>query len=146
MQAYFTQWAAAGTEEERKLTRTLIITIGNSNLLHRIIYQGEKLRVHPCPVCEGSWSGLHCDAGLCGGCGWLPNPPWLENKPDLDGTKVYVVTVSDDGEGVRDSCASIHGTEGAGKAAEKEERKGSWDEVKLFEWTVGVIGSEKRVT
>jgi len=54
--------------------------IHKSNLLHRLLYQGQKLRSRPCPEHKGTWSGCHWEALPCG-CqdgsnvtGWLPEP------------------------------------------------------------------------
>ena len=49
----------------------VFVQIMKSNLLHRLIYQGEKLRTVPCPEHKGKWSGLYgpCE---CGFTGWLP--------------------------------------------------------------------------
>ncbi len=57
--------------------------IEKSNLLWRLIYAGERLRIHPCPIHLGHWSGWlreHCPAGCTLGInttGWLPpdRPP-----------------------------------------------------------------------
>jgi len=53
--------------------------IHKSNLLHRLLYQGQRLRSRPCPEHKGTWSGCHWEALPCG-CqdganvtGWLPN-------------------------------------------------------------------------
>lgn len=51
------------------------IDLSKSNLLWRMIYNGEKLRLNPCPIHKGKWSGYSFD-GCFVGCeesGWLPN-------------------------------------------------------------------------
>jgi len=64
----------------------LHLGINKSNLLWRVLYQGEAIRATPCPTHQGRWSGLdagkapqgipqdewgpHCE---CGMTGWLKN-------------------------------------------------------------------------
>ena len=54
--------------------------IRKSNLLHRLLYQGEKIRTGMCPIHKGRWSGcLPLEDMTCGGVcanghnvtGWL---------------------------------------------------------------------------
>ncbi len=52
------------------------LAISKSNLLHRLLYDGEQLRKRECPEHKGKWSGLEfpespCVHG-CGLSGWLP--------------------------------------------------------------------------
>ena len=56
------------------------LAIRKSNLLARLIYDGQKLRSQPCPVHKGHWSGCVFEDPGCG-CvsggnvtGWLPEP------------------------------------------------------------------------
>lgn len=58
---------------------SLEIPISKSNLLHRLIYLGEELRLTPCPEHKGRWSGCgdECEYGCNSGMnvtGWIPNP------------------------------------------------------------------------
>ena len=66
-------------QKRRRSVTTLRMAIHKSDLLYRLIYMGEKLRVYPCPLCKGEWQ-FQCYAHLCGGTGWLPNPPWMEEE------------------------------------------------------------------
>lgn len=51
------------------------IAIEKSNLLYRLLYLGESLRIAPCPQHKGHWSG---DFGSClYGCGMTG---WLREK------------------------------------------------------------------
>ena len=57
----------------------IVRDIMKSNLLYRLIYDGQPLRVRPCPTHKGRWSGCHaepCPDGCSDGgnvTGWLPN-------------------------------------------------------------------------
>lgn len=57
---------------------TIMRDIMKSNLLYRLIYEGQKLRSVPCPTHQGSWSGCvpePCPDGCSDGSnvtGWLP--------------------------------------------------------------------------
>lgn len=52
--------------------------ITKSNLLARLLYNGEKLRTRECPEHKGKWSGIEWTDNRCPhGCqltGWLPEP------------------------------------------------------------------------
>lgn len=61
----------------------LELPISKSNLLHRLIYAGEPLRLTPCPEHKGHWVGCSFGGNECEyGCdstngnitGWIPNP------------------------------------------------------------------------
>jgi len=53
----------------------IITDIEKSNLLWRLIYNGEELRTEKCPKHEGRWSGYSFEGCVygCGETGWLPN-------------------------------------------------------------------------
>lgn len=76
---------ALGLDTEEEWSRVLSalncleIPIAKSNLLHRLIYIGEPLRLTPCPEHKGHWSGCgdECEYGCNSGSnvtGWIPNP------------------------------------------------------------------------
>lgn len=47
--------------------------IKKSNLLYRLLYKKEPLRIEECPEHKGKYSGIEkCSRG-CEGTGWLPN-------------------------------------------------------------------------
>jgi hypothetical protein len=53
--------------------------VAKSNLLARLLYEGEELRTEPCPVHKGRWSGCAWGDDACPHCmsgsnitGWLP--------------------------------------------------------------------------
>lgn len=57
-------------------------SIKKSNLLARLIYNGEKLRTKECPEHKGEWNGHAMLTGCahhCDGTGWLREPG--ENAP-----------------------------------------------------------------
>lgn len=61
---------------------SIIAHAGKSNMLARLLYSREPLRVQRCPQHDGRWSGLEwsddrCPHG-CGLTGWLP----LDNPAD----------------------------------------------------------------
>lgn len=71
-----------GPIERAKTISQVFLWIRKSDLLDRLLYQGQKLRTERCPVHDGRWSGLehptnYCEHG-CGFTGWLPEP---EDKP-----------------------------------------------------------------
>ncbi len=63
-------------EEFARHWRFIHLALTKSNLLHRLIYLGEKLRTRQCPVHMGRWSGCGqnciCNSGM-NVTGWLPN-------------------------------------------------------------------------
>lgn len=75
------QWAKAKYKAEGYAGHIsgLHTAIDKSCLLWRLIYAGEKLRVRPCPIHKGKWSGCTvepCKAGCSFGSnvtGWLAN-------------------------------------------------------------------------
>lgn len=58
----------------------VFLMVRKSNLLHRLIYQGQAIRTVPCPTHKGTWSGCTWAAGAercacvdgCNVTGWLP--------------------------------------------------------------------------
>lgn len=64
----------------REAFASVRISIVKSNLLARLIYDGQKLRTRQCPIHKGTWSGCvpePCEAGCSDGMnltGWLPEP------------------------------------------------------------------------
>lgn len=58
--------------------------IKKSNLLWRLIYEGEELRTEPCPQCNGEWNGQvmigtqKCQSA-CEDIGWLHKGWQLKN-------------------------------------------------------------------
>lgn len=81
------QATRTGDANDRKFAESVnhvFLQISKSNLLHRLIYQGESLRTEPCPVHKGRWSGCvwnddpcPCQATQAGSfginvTGWLP--------------------------------------------------------------------------
>jgi hypothetical protein len=48
--------------------RSVSLHIAKSNLLARLVYQGEELRPDPCPVHKGHWSGCVWGEGRCPHC------------------------------------------------------------------------------
>jgi hypothetical protein len=61
--------------DERAHYNRLSIDLGKSDLLWRMIYNGEQLRSMKCPIHVGRWSGFSfdgCHVG-CGETGWIPN-------------------------------------------------------------------------
>lgn len=64
-----------GKDYHRQL-QFIEIDIEKSDLLFRLIYQGQKLRTQKCSIHKGKWSGIpfpgdECPEG-CGHTGWLP--------------------------------------------------------------------------
>lgn len=94
--------------------RHIFRQISKSNLLARILYNGEKVRTRTCPEHKGRWSGVEWSESRCPhGCqltGWLPEPK-DEGKP-LPG--VQAVRLMPVGEGkatvVRDVDGATLGT------------------------------------
>lgn len=69
---YKEQPALSPPEWMRHLTM-IRLSIRKSNLLYRLIYCGEPLRLRKCPLHNGEWSGIEdCEHG-CHSTGWLPN-------------------------------------------------------------------------
>ena|SRR5258705_9447945 len=68
----------ADSQPEGSFLALLSADAPKSCLLFRLIYAGERLRTHPCPIHKGRWSG--CSTEPCpAGCssegnvtGWLP--------------------------------------------------------------------------
>lgn len=62
----------------------VLIHIRKSNLLCRLIYKGQALRLRPCPEHKGKWVGVRlepCPHGCSDGynvTGWLPEQPASE--------------------------------------------------------------------
>ena len=59
-------------------TAIVFLAISKSNLLARLLYEGEQLRAEKCPVHEGKWSGCTWGDGKCPHCmsgsnvtGWI---------------------------------------------------------------------------
>lgn len=50
----------------------ILIDVQKSNLLYRLIYQGEPLRSKKCPEHNGRWSGLGVCQHGCDLTGWIP--------------------------------------------------------------------------
>ena len=78
----------AEMSEEIERVGSVFLQISNSNLLWRLIYQGEELRKEMCPVHKGTWSGYGFDEPYCE-CqhgfditGWLPNKPAEQCKEE----------------------------------------------------------------
>ena len=62
----------------------VLMQVGKSNLLWRLIYGGQTLRTTPCPTHKGVWSGCVWPKDAKDACacmdgsnvtGWLPNAP-----------------------------------------------------------------------
>lgn len=79
---------AEGTEEPLNAQRSLkrmaevirevSLLVSKSNLLARLLYDGEELRTEPCPIHKGHWSGCTWGEGCCPHCmsgcnvtGWI---------------------------------------------------------------------------
>ena len=61
-------------EEFRQHYQFIYTAIKKSNLLSRLIYEGEKIRTKPCPIHQGRWSGWHYPEVCPHGCdftGWI---------------------------------------------------------------------------
>lgn len=83
-------WKSISDPEKRAhYYRVCHLQIGKSNLLFRVLEEGEEIREYPCPLHEGTWSGLdfgdavaeiflnhHCS--LCQMTGWMKQP--LKNQ------------------------------------------------------------------
>ena len=75
-EAFHTWFWAAGPYLKIDPMR-MVTAIHKSNLLRRLIYQGEKLRTVKCPTHKGEWSGCSgfepcdCKSGI-DITGWLP--------------------------------------------------------------------------
>jgi hypothetical protein len=78
-------WGDLAAEKEiisHDALQSISLGVGKSNLLARLIYGGETLRVRECPEHKGHWTGLEwemrdgstnrCVHG-CGLTGWIPN-------------------------------------------------------------------------
>lgn len=64
-----------GYEEVCRRIDYVFLQISKSNLLWRLIYNGEEPRITMCPEHQGHWSGCSWEPPPCG-CdliGWLPN-------------------------------------------------------------------------
>lgn len=48
-----------------EMVSRVFLQISKSNLLSRLIYDGESLRTEPCPVHQGRWSGCVWDDQPC---------------------------------------------------------------------------------
>ncbi len=81
--------------------------VGKSCLMGRMIYGGEDLRIRPCPIHGGSWSGCSphsCPAGCNYGInltGWLPND-LVEAWP------AATEEIAELGDAVRESWSAEH--------------------------------------
>jgi len=64
----------------RDIANTRVL-VTKSNLLWRLLYEGEGLRTEPCPIHKGHWSGCAWGDDQCPHCMSGDNiTGWLENK------------------------------------------------------------------
>jgi len=59
---------------EARVHSSIRLSVKKSNLLARLIYDGEKLRTRECPIHKGEWNGQAMLMGCehkCDGTGWL---------------------------------------------------------------------------
>jgi hypothetical protein len=73
--------AKKSLERMRDDIHRVSLHVTKSNLLARLLYDGEELRTEPCPIHKGRWSGCQWGDGECPHCmsgsnvtGWIPNP------------------------------------------------------------------------
>lgn len=94
-----TKWSEVSGE------RMPIGAIYKSNLLHRMLYLGEKLRTIKCPAHNGRWSGCK-ELGTCA-CqsgwnvtGWLPDAPLTEQQEieAMRESPIQIITLPKDGD------------------------------------------------
>jgi len=78
--------------------QTLELAIRKSNLLYRMLYQGEEPRTEKCPKHKGSWSGIGpCYYG-CASTGWLPKVPQVKLDDTVPASLMQFARVVFDGD------------------------------------------------
>ncbi len=71
-------WQNADTQEIAKAASATFMAIVKSNMLSRLIYDGEKVRTRKCPIHDGHWSGCRWDEPFCD-CQMMENGEYGSN-------------------------------------------------------------------
>lgn len=102
-------------EEFARRVEFVFLQIRKSNLLARIIYEGEKLRTKMCPEHKGEWSGIESSGNICPHKCQLTG--WIQEEADtgkpLPGVFAVTMTPTGDASGevtmVRDADGAVLG-------------------------------------